>query len=181
MNNNINLIVALCKNNGIGYENTLPWKISSDLKKFKKLTQGKGNNCIIMGKNTYESIKKSLPNRDNLILSTQLEIDKIHNENKITKSFNNLNSLHDFIKLKNYDEIWVIGGSQIYDLFLNNYINNELKVNNIYVTYIDKEYICDTFFPKIDYNTYRFMSQEIHNTENEELKYTIFDRLYIRK
>lgn len=179
MNNNINLIVALCKNNGIGYENTLPWKISSDLKKFKKLTQGKGNNCIIMGKNTYESIKKSLPNRDNLILSTQVEIDKIHNENKITKSFNNLNSLHDFIKLKKYDEIWIIGGSQIYNLFLNN-TNEMLKVNKIYVSYIDKEYICDTFFPKIDYNIFRFMSQEIHETENEEFKYAIFDRLYKR-
>ena len=57
MNNNINLIVAMCKNNGIGYKNELPWKISSDLKKFKKLTQGKGNNAVIMGKNTYESIK----------------------------------------------------------------------------------------------------------------------------
>ena len=77
MNNNINLIVAICNNNGIGYKNTLPWKIPTDLKKFKKLTQGKGNNAIIMGKNTYESIKKSLPNRDNLILSTQLEIDII--------------------------------------------------------------------------------------------------------
>ena len=180
MNNNINLIVAICKNNGIGYKNTLPWKISSDLKKFKKLTQGKGNNAIIMGKNTYESIKKSLPNRDNLILSTQIEIDKIHNENKITKSFNNLNLLHDFIKLKNYDEIWIIGGSQIYDLFLNN-TNEMLKVNKIYISYIDKEYDCDTFFPKINNNIYRFMSQEIHETDNDELKYTIFDRLYIRK
>ena len=173
MNNNINLIVAICKNNGIGYKNTLPWKISSDLKKFKKLTQGKGNNAIIMGKNTYESIKKSLPNRDNLILSTQIEIDKIHNENKITKSFNNLNLLHDFIKLKNYDEIWIIGGSQIYDLFLNN-TNEMLKVNKIYISYIDKEYDCDTFFPKINNNIYRFMSQEIHETDNDELKYTIF-------
>lgn len=181
MNNNINLIVAMCKNNGIGYKNDLPWKISSDLKKFKKLTQGKGNNAIIMGKNTYESIKKPLPNRDNLILSTQLEIDIIHNENKITKSFSNLNLLNDFIKLKNYDTIWVIGGSQIYELFLNNYINNELKVNNIYVTYINKEYTCDTFFPNINYNIYRFMYQEIHQTENEELKYNIFDRLYSRK
>ena len=179
MNNNINLIVAMCKNNGIGYKNDLPWKISSDLKKFKKLTQGKGNNAVIMGKNTYESIKKSLPNRDNLILSTQFEIDKIHNENKITKSFKNIDLLNNFIKLKKYDEIWIIGGSQIYELFLNN--SNELKVNNIYVTYIDKEYICDTFFPNIDNNIYRFMYQEIHNTENKELEYKIFDRLYSRK
>lgn len=181
MNNNINLIVAMCKNNGIGYKNELPWKISSDLKKFKKLTQGKGNNAVVMGKNTYESIKKSLPNRDNLILSTQFEIDKIHNETKITKSFKNIDLLNDFIKLKNYDEIWIIGGSQIYELFLNNVNNNELKVNNIYITYINKEYNCDTFFPNIDLNIYRFMYKEIHNTENKELEYNIFDILYSRK
>ena len=179
MNKNINLIVAMCKNNGIGLENTLPWKISSDLKKFKKLTQGKGNNAIIMGKNTYASIKKPLPNRDNLILSTQLEIDKIHNENKLIKSFNNINLLNDFIKNKNYDEIWIIGGSQIYELFLNNN-NNELIINKIYITYIDTEYKCDIFFPKIDPNKYCFMSQEIHETDNEEIKYNIFDKIYIK-
>jgi len=179
MNNNINLIVAMCKNNGIGYKNCLPWNISSDLKKFKKLTQGKGNNAIIMGRNTYESIKKPLPNRDNLILSTQIKIDKIHNENKIIKSFINIDLLNNFIQLKKYDTIWVIGGTQIYELFLNNN-NHKLKVNNIYVTYIDKEYTCDTFFPNIDTKEYRFMSKEIHETQNKELEYNIFNIKYSR-
>ena len=53
---NINIIVAYCKNNGIGFENKMPWHIKSDLKKFQKLTIGNGNNAIIMGKNTYNSI-----------------------------------------------------------------------------------------------------------------------------
>ena len=50
---NINIIVAMCKNNGIGYKNNLPWRISSDLKKFRKLTIGNKKNAIIMGKNTW--------------------------------------------------------------------------------------------------------------------------------
>ena len=179
MNNNINLIVAMCKNNGIGNNNSLPWKIISDLKKFKNLTRGNGNNAIIMGKNTYISIQKSLPNRDNLILSSKLKINSINN-NKITKTFDNINLLNDFIKSKKYDEVWIIGGTQIYNLFLNNITCNELIVNKIYVSYIDKEYTCDTFFPNIDNNIYRFMSQEIHATENKDLEYNIFDRVYCR-
>ena len=182
MNNNINLIVAICKNNGIGLNNTLPWKISSDLKKFKFLKQGKGNNAIIMGRNTFQSIKKPLPNRDNLILSSTINIDNIDKSNKITKSFANIELLNEFIKTKNYDEIWVIGGTQIYELFLNNNCeNNNLKINNIYITYIYKDFECDTFFPEIDNNIYRFMYQQIHKTENEELEYNIFDILYSRK
>ena len=61
-----------------------------------------------------------------------------------------------------------------------------LQVQNIYETYIDKEFKCDTFFPKIDTNIFRFMSQEIHekdvNLENDELDddFTVFDRVYTR-
>ena len=177
MNNNINLIVAYSKNNGIGLNNTLPWKISSDLKKFKKLTRGKGNNAIIMGKNTYESIKKPLPNRDNLILSSTLTIDT--KENNIVKSFANLEILYEFIKTKNYDEIWVIGGSKIYELFLNIDPKFEILIpEKIFVTFIDQEFMCDTFFPLINTKKYCFISQEIHKTQEEENKYKIFDIIY---
>ena len=63
------LIVAVCKHNGIGYRDTLPWKIKEDLKHFSKLTKGNGKNAIVMGKNTWNSIGGSpLPKRDNLIL-----------------------------------------------------------------------------------------------------------------
>ena len=179
MNNNINLIVAMCKNNGIGFNNTLPWKISSDLKKFKKLTLGNGNNAIIMGKNTYLSINKHLPKRDNIVLSSQLSLNSNNGENNILQSFENIEMLQEFLKIKTYDEIWIIGGTQIYDLFLNNETFNELFINKIYITYIDKEFECDTFFPTINTKNFRFISQEIHKTENEELQHNIFDRLYV--
>ena len=54
----VNIIVAYCKNNGIGINNSLPWSIKSDMKKFKDYTTGNGNNAVIMGKNTYNSIGK---------------------------------------------------------------------------------------------------------------------------
>lgn len=190
---NINIIVAYCNNNGIGFENQMPWHIKSDLKKFQKLTTGKGNNAIIMGRNTFESIKsKSLPNRDNLILSSTLNInEKINNKhnpnnNNIIKSFLNITLLEDFLKTKIYDELWVIGGTQIYELFLNQDISSNIKVQNIYETYIDKEFNCDTFFPKINTEKFRFVSQEIHKKDNDlestnlDNDFNIFDRVYTR-
>ena len=184
ININVNLIVAFCKNNGIGNENSIPWKISSDLKKFKKYTSPKQNiqsSAIIMGKNTFTSITKPLPNRDNLILSTSLNIDETFDNKNIVKSFSKVERIEDFVKLKNYDEVWIIGGSKIYDLFLNSYRNNGLlKPKNLYITYIDEEFECDTFFPAIDTNIYKFVSQETHDTNGKEYDYTILDRLYTR-
>ena len=91
---NFNIIVAYCNNNGIGKNNTLPWNIPSDLKKFKNLTIGKGNNCIIMGKKTWLSLnEKPLPGRDNLILSSS--IDKILNNNP--QSFKNFDELYEYL------------------------------------------------------------------------------------
>ena len=180
---NINIIVAHCKNNGIGFDNLLPWKISSDLKKFKKLTTGNKKNAIIMGKNTYNSIltinNDSLKNRDNLILSTTLNIDNKNLSNNIEKSFNNIQNLENFIKNKNYDELWIIGGTKIYDYFLNNYPNDGiLTPQYIYITYIDKDFNCNAFFPKINPLKYRFVSQEIHNTTPQLYDFVILDRVY---
>ena len=181
---NVNLIVAFCKNNGIGNENSIPWKISSDLKKFKKYTSPKQtmqSSAIIMGKNTFTSITKPLPNRDNLILSSTLNIDETFDNKNIVKSFSKVERIEDFVKLKNYDEVWIIGGSKIYDLFLNSYRNNGLlKPKKLYITYIDEDFECDTFFPTIDTNIYKFVSQETHDTSGKEYDYTILDRLYTR-
>ena len=171
----VNIIVAYSNNKGIGKDNSLPWKIVSDLKKFKNLTTGNKNNAIIMGKNTYLSLNnKSLPNRDNLILSSSLRIDKI-DDNNITRSFKNEINLKEFLDNKNYDELWVIGGANIYDLFLNK--TNIFIVKNIYVTLIDEIIECDTFFPEIDYNKYSFMSKSIHS--DNKSKYNLYDIIYV--
>ena len=73
----INGIVAMDKNKGIGINNQLPWKLKEDLQRFQKFTTGKGNNAIIMGKNTWNSIK-TLKNRDHLILSSSINLEYIN-------------------------------------------------------------------------------------------------------
>ena len=171
----VNIIVAYSNNKGIGKDNSLPWKIPSDLKKFKNLTTGNKKNAIIMGKNTYLSLNnRSLPNRDNLILSSSLKIDKKDENDSITRSFKNEINLKEFLDNKNYDELWVIGGANIYDLFLNK--TNIFVVKNIYVTLIDEIIECDTFFPEFDYDKYCFMSKSIHIDNNN--KYNLYDIIY---
>lgn len=171
----VNIIVAYSNNKGIGKDNSLPWKISSDLKKFKNLTTGNKKNAIIMGKNTYLSLNnRSLPNRDNLILSSSLKIDNIDENNNITRSFKNEINLKEFLDNKNYEELWVIGGENIYDLFLNK--TNIFVVKNIYVTLIDDIIECDTFFPELDYDKYSFMSKSIHGDNTS--KYNLYDVIY---
>ena len=126
-------IMACCKNKGIGKDNKLPWKLNEDLKRFQKLTTGKGKNCIIMGRKTWESIK-FLKGRDHLILSKNVSIE-YKNEKNIVKSFSTINDVLKFIKEKQYEQSWVIGGENILKQFL------ELKEVNKYATqgFVEKE------------------------------------------
>ena len=98
---NINIIVAYCKNEGIGVNNNLPWSIKSDLKKFYKFTVGNGNNAIIMGKNTWNSLNcKPLKLRDNLIISGSLDFENINTNNEIVKTFKTIDSVIYIVILK---------------------------------------------------------------------------------
>ena len=165
----LNISVAFDKKNGIGKNNTIPWYLPEDLKYFSKLTKGNGNNAIIMGKNTWLSLpKKPLKQRDNLILSKTLEINENSPKNNLVKTFNDLNSVMEFCKEQNYEEIWVIGGSEIYNLFL-----NKLKIERIYATSIDKDYECDTFFPSI--NNWTIVNKEDSVKDNIKITYFIFE------
>ena len=131
------IIVAACKNLGIGFQNKLPWHLKADLMKFKNLTIGTGNNAIIMGSNTWKSLpNQPLPNRFNCVLSNTLNVD-----NPNSKVFNDVDKLIDFTKEKKFDDVWVIGGEQIYNLFLEKDL-----VNTIYMTKIYENFVCDTYF-----------------------------------
>ena len=147
----MNIIVAACKNRGIGLNNKLPWKLKKEMNIFANLTKGNGKNAVIMGKNTWYSLPKALPKRDNFVISKTVcerkkkfrcKIPLVYYDNFIFKeSYENLykNGL-----LNQYKNKWIIGGGQFYD----NLIHHE-NTQAIYYTAIDKEYICDTFFPEI--------------------------------
>jgi dihydrofolate reductase len=178
---NYKLIVASCKNNGIGINNQLPWHLSSDLKRFSKLTRGKGNNAIIMGRKTWESLPNNfLPKRDNLILSKTIQIDKIE-KNQLIKTFHTMIALNNFCIKQKYDEVWIIGGEQIYNTFLNHNL-----IHEIYMTYIDEEVNCDAFF-KLELDKYEEIESKLcletiklngEDVNKEiDIEYKIFGRL----
>jgi dihydrofolate reductase len=138
----INLIVAKCLNNGIGFQNKIPWHHKADLKLFKQLTTNNCKNAVIMGRKTYESLpNKPLANRHNIVISTTIS----NQCNKNISIFKNIQNGVHFAKLQNYEELWIIGGSSIYKYFLDTNL-----VDNLYITEINKEYKCDTFFPKLN-------------------------------
>ena len=122
------LIVAVGKNNEIGKENKLLWHVPEDLKNFKKITSGKK---IVMGRKTFESIGRPLPNRENIVLSKTMKNDD--NSVLIFDDFSKL--IEKFKDLKDLDEeIIIIGGEKVYKKSLELGI-----VDKMYISYIDFE------------------------------------------
>lgn len=160
----LNIIVAYCKNKGIGYNNRIPWNLRDDLKYFKYITSNTENvdkiNAVIMGRKTWESIGKiHLKGRINIVVSNTLNDGKnIH----IQKSFE---EAVEFIK-NNYDDcvenIFAIGGENIYRKAL---IHPDLK--NIYITEIMNNFQCDVYFPYFDEKDFNKSVSDDFKVENE--------------
>lgn len=166
MNETLN-IIACCDNKmGIGIDNKLPWNISSEMKLFKEKTIGEGDNCVIMGKNTYLSIPEKyrpLSKRHNCVVSSTY---KSTNNDVNFHILKNLDSeLIPFLKNTNYDTYWIIGGSSIYYEVMNNYL---YLINEIHISVIDDDYKCNKFFPIID-NSFFILK---YKNKNEKDKYT---------
>ncbi|MEY8714122.1 dihydrofolate reductase [Francisella philomiragia] len=137
----ISLIVAYDKNLGIGKENTLAWKLSEDLKNFKKITE---NNYIVMGRKTFESIGRPLPNRKNIILTR----DKDYKQDKCL-IINSVQEILNFAQSKPHYEIFIIGGAQIYKEFLQ-------YADRLYITEVNAEMEdLDAFFPQWDKSLFK--------------------------
>ena len=137
MKNSITIIVAYTNNLLIGKDNSIPWHISDDLKRFKKLTTG---NVIIMGRKTFESLgSKPLPNRTNIVISS-----KFNTSNSVTVYKNLIEALNNH---KN-EKIFLIGGYSIYKEGLN-------FASHLEITEIDISLEGDTYFPNIDWNKWK--------------------------
>jgi dihydrofolate reductase len=165
---NINMIVAMCSNRGIGLNNKIPWYIPEDFKFFKNNTTKIKNSGIVMGKNTWLSLpKKPLKYRENIILSSTLNEDNIKIYDN-TKLFNDIESLNEYITKKK-EPVWIIGGEYLY----NAYINNK-HLDKIYITNINVNTKCDVYFPKLPNNfiPIYFSNQKIYN--NVKFNHVIF-------
>lgn len=154
------IIAAIDEKDGIGKEGNIPWLSKySDLSYFKKLTlncdASSRENCIIMGKNTWNSLPyKPLPNRKNIIISSTLETCSNYNVYKCLD--NALESLTDIYEKINL--IFVIGGEQLYKEAISHPMCDKL-----YITEIPGEYECDKFFPKINNDIYTKMQSTFSN------------------
>lgn len=139
----ISFVFAMDKNRVIGYKNQLPWHLPADLQYFKRVTTG---HVVIMGRKTYESIGKPLPNRTNVIVTRQQNYRPegcivFHSVEKLVAHFSK------------EEELFVIGGAEIFSQFLP-------IVEKMYVTVIDHEFAGDTFFPEIDETEWEIIHSE---------------------
>lgn len=161
----LSIIVAVAKNNVIGKDNKLLWHLSEDLKRFKRLTMNKN---IIMGRKTFESLGRVLPNRKHIILCNDMNL-IINDENVLV--LDNISKLDYYINSN--DENFVIGGGTIYKLLMP-------FVSKLYVTHIDEAFEGDVYFPEIDLKIWKKISEE-DGVTNEENPYSYKYVTYIRK
>lgn len=126
----VKIIVAMSKNRVIGDSNTLIWHLPEDLKRFRQLTTG---NTIVMGRKTYESIGKPLPNRRSIIITRDPDYS--------VEGCEVVNSLEEALLLSNND-CFIIGGGEIYRQAID-------IADRIYLTLINKEFEGDTSFPEL--------------------------------
>lgn len=152
----LSAIVAKSMNNAIGKDNKLLWKIPDDMKRFKKLTTG---HTIIMGRKTFESIGRVLPNRLNVILTRDPNY-KVDDPN--VKIVGGISDLEEYINDEN--ENFVIGGAQIYSILMS-------KFKKIYVTQIDKDFVGDSYFPVIRENEWKVIEREDGPKDENDFKY----------
>jgi len=143
----ISIIAALTKNYVIGLKNQIPWHLPADFAYFKKITL---NKTVIMGRKTFESIGKALPQRENIIVT--------HNPNYKAKQCKIAVSLKDAIRQATTKEIFIIGGQSLYREALS-------LADQLYLTFIDIDCKGDRFFPKIDMHNWHEIKREQHKAD----------------
>lgn len=160
----LSIIAAMDKNQLIGSQGDIPWKLPADLQHFKQITMG---SPIIMGRKTFESLARPLPGRTNIIMTKNKNYSAegclvIHSKKEIFKKF-----------LNNKKEAFIIGGEEIYNLFL-------AYTNKLYLTKINHQFSGDTYFPNISWQKWEKISEEKGITD-ENNHYEYIYQIYQRK
>lgn len=158
----IKIIAAIGKNNELGFRGDLPlWKLKSDMERFKKLTL---DQVVVMGRKTYESFPpqyRPLPSRINIVLS--------RDKDWHMQGAYRIDSISDLSLLPSF---WIIGGGQIYREHFN-------LADELHITHIDATFEADTFFPEIDENIWKKVSEEHipkDDRNSHSSTYTIYQR-----
>mgnify|MGYP001816333384 CR=1 FL=1 len=161
--NILTIIVAAGENDAIGKDNKLIWHLRDDLKRFKTLTSG---HHIIMGRKTFESFPKPLPNRVHVVISRQ--------ENyQVPEGVIVVNSLEKALEItKNDSQPFIIGGGEIYK-------QGMALADKIELTRVHESFEADTFFPKIDTSIWKETSNTLHK-KDEKHQYSFSFITYLR-
>lgn len=152
----ISHLVALSNNFVIGVNNELPWKLKKDLQHFSSYTQ---NKAIVMGRKTYESIGRPLPNRKNIVISSSLNaqegieiVSSLDQGIEVAKQWNKAKA--------KIEEIVLIGGGYVFE-------ESKNMVNKLILTRVDCDIVGDVFYPKIDFSSWEKISVELFEQDDE--------------
>ncbi len=145
-------IVAASENNVIGIKNGLPWHLPTDFKYFKNKTWGMP---VIMGSSTYESMKKDLPGRINIVVTRKTDW---HPKNVFIS--HSINDAIDKAKESDAKEIFIIGGGKVFSETIN-------LVDRIYLTRVHTKVEGDTYYPEIDKKKWKLTSEEFHPADEK--------------
>ncbi len=164
----LSMIWAMAENHTIGRNNKLPWHLPNDLKYFKQLTTGKP---VIMGRKTYDSIGKPLPNRVNIVITRDSEFSV-----EGIKAVHSLDEALDLAEaeclISGSEEVIVMGGEQIYNLCLP-------KADRLYVTFVHADIEGDAHFPKLNWDDFAEIGRESYQADGPnpyDYSFAVFDR-----
>lgn len=145
------IVVAMGEKNEIGFENQLLWHLPKDLKHFKEITSG---HPVIMGRKTYESIGKPLPNRTNIVVSRKTDW--------FEEGILIVGSIKEAVKFakKIDEEVFIIGGGKIYEQTMD-------IVDKLEVTLVKADLEADTYFPKIDPKVWKKVNEVCHEKDEK--------------
>ena len=153
----ISMIVAMDETGCIGKSGSLPWRLSKDLLRFKRLTEGDGFNAVIMGRKTWDSLPGSfrpLPRRLNIVMSRNTGWEHEEAENALYPG-----RAIEIAYADGCDECWIIGGGQIYEMFLEH-------VTELHVTTVHTANSGSVFFP--DWDQEKWIEERLEETEIDE-------------
>jgi dihydrofolate reductase len=150
----LTLVVAMDAQRGIGVNNTLPWRLPEDLAHFKRVTSG---HPIVMGRKTFDSIGRPLPNRRNIVVT--------RNPAWRHEGVDAATSLADAVALAGEDKVFIIGGAQIFAESMD-------IADQMIVTEIEHTFECDTFFPRLEPGAWRETAREAHHSDANGFDYS---------
>lgn len=161
----ISIIVAKSENNVIGKNNDLVWHLPADQKYFRETTMG---HYVVMGRKTFESLNKPLPGRTNIVITRNPEF---RAEGCVI--VHNLDEAIEFCKKNRQQEIFILGGGEIYRQALP-------FTQKIYITEVKGVFDGDTFFPPLNPDDWKEVSREFHNTDEKhayEFDFVVYERV----